>query len=169
MERPHVNHDDHGVIPGPYRPWVFPAVQPRRLPPNNRDRPRTSARYQKVPTKPITLPMLHFRKQGDKESNIHSSTSGIPITDHESVDRLRTGGVPIYDTKYLQVLWGNRRNIPWVKFREYDGDIWPLITPLPPHCPTRNGSGVYKRIRADDCQFHDGVKRDYPSGTNFIF
>ena len=63
--QPPINHYDHGELPVQDRPCVCTAAQPRKLPPKNGNRPITSTKNQKIPTKPSTIPTLHRRWWGD--------------------------------------------------------------------------------------------------------
>ena len=49
--------------------------------------------------------MLHHRRRGGKEANLHGSTAGLPITYHVTVYRLWKCGGSTDDTTSLQVLW----------------------------------------------------------------
>ena len=65
--QPTGSYNDSRGLPGPDEPCIFLSAQPRLLPPNYGNCPKTNAEDLTVPAKTRTLPKLHRHGQGNVE------------------------------------------------------------------------------------------------------
>ena len=70
---------------------VLATAQPQKLPLDNRDRPRASARNIKVPEKSSTFQKMHRCGRSNKKLDFHGGTTSLPIPTGGPVDSIWIG------------------------------------------------------------------------------
>ena len=70
---------------------VFVTAQPRKLPLDNGNRPRASARDRKVPEKPSPFQKMHRCGRSNKKLDCHGGTTSLPIPTGGPVDSIWIG------------------------------------------------------------------------------
>ena len=163
---PYVTHNEHRGPPVPDGTCVSYSAQPRWVPPNDRNRPIISARYQNVLEKLSTLLTMHLRIRGNKKKIFMAVQQVFLPPNSGSVDMLWASKGTRDATTSLQVLRGYSLNQPQGKHHQYDGSIWTRRNPFPPYRTTQKGVVICKNRRIDNLQRHYGVKRYHPFGTN---
>ena len=100
---------------------------------------------------------MYCRGRSTNKAGRHDSTTSLPISTSGPVGRVFTGDPAINSPETLQLLRGDRKNIPQVKWDKDYGAIRPHGNSIPINQETRKGGRISMCRREDDLQQAGGV------------